>query len=84
MDKNKAWPEYVLFLGTAFKCNDIHKVENKIMEQYKPKTAKYYPRNAIVTILISVKVYPKENLQGQKGTLHNDKKSQHTKVIEQS
>ena len=42
--------------------NHIHKVENKIMEQYKPKSAQYYPKNATVTILISDKVYSKENL----------------------
>lgn len=66
MDKDKAWPEYVLFLDTHFKYNDARKVENKIMEPYKPQTAKYYPKNAIVTILVSDKIYSKENLQGQR------------------
>lgn len=43
------------------------------MEPYKPQTAKYYPQNAIVIILVLDKIYSKENLQGQKETLHNNK-----------
>lgn len=41
MGKKKALPKYVLFTEAHFKCNDIDKVENKIMEKYKPKNAKY-------------------------------------------
>lgn len=36
MDKKKAWLEYMLFTEPYFKCNDIDKVENEIMEKYEP------------------------------------------------
>lgn len=37
MDK-KAWPDYMLLQEIYFTYNCIEKVENKIMEKYKPCT----------------------------------------------
>lgn len=45
----------MLFPETYFKCNNINKVENKIMEKYK--SCKRQLQNAVVTTLISDKVY---------------------------